>query len=281
MRAKNVENFDTDPDLTEKSADPESRIKGLLLRKMKQKRISFKEAGEKLSPPLQHNSLSAILTKDGTLSVDRLHQLCKILEIDPVELMMESLGHRPEHAYLLTSGQELVICKSTLHYKIAYTIYNAFRVMTRQEIEDRFFDQRIKVQKAVTDLLRVDAIVTKLPGMIESPFYQIPRMHFSPEYDELLSKLSQEYHSGAVSIMQNHEHLSKYVLTKYHLAYLTPEQMIQVRVELLRLQQMIWNFQQQNMAYPELKKLADPNFMALMTFFAPVNPASFVRNRIS
>ncbi len=282
MKSEVVEKLKTEPESTDLTAEltPEGRLKELVLARMKSRKITLREIAKQLTPPVSHGTLSTFLQSEASFSINRFQQFCKILEIDPIEAMMDAMGDRPQHAYLLTDAQEKVLCESTLHYKIAYTIYLSFRSISRQELSEKFPDHTTALNKVVVDLLKCEAIRALSDGSLESPFLQIPKMHFSPEYDRLLGQLAQDFHRSSATIQKNHEHLSKYVLTKFHPAYLTPEQMIHIRAELLRLQQMVWSFQQQNMSIPELRQLSSKNFMALLTFFAPMNAAGFIRDRI-
>lgn len=255
----------------------EKELSRHILRRLKEKKISLRRAAELIQPPLTASQIHHILSGKSPLSMERFYEFARILQMDPVDLMMEASGHRPTHAYLLSPEQEAFICMHPLNYKLAYTCFHSESPVTQERFHELFPESRHDIAKSLKKLVSKGILRCPTPEAYESPFEQIPKFHFTPDYEKLLARLAMECHQSAASIGNDYPHLAKYVLTKYHLAFLTPEQMVQVRAELVKLQEIIWSFQHQNQSNEDLAKLSERNFMALMTFFAPINPVSFVR----
>lgn len=259
------------------SHQAEKQLARHILRRLKDKKISLRKVAELLQPRVTASQVHHILSGKGPLSLERFFEFARILQVDPLDLMMESSGHPPSHAYLLTAEQESLLCESPLMYKLAYTCFHSKQSISYEKFCELFPESQGSVRSCLKKLVMNGVLKCARPNEYESPFDQIPKFHFRPEYDELVGKLAMDYHRNAAAIGLEHPDLAKFVLTKYHLAFLTPEQMVQVRSELLKLQEIIWNFQHQNQSNAELVDLSRDNFMALMTFFAPVNAASFAR----
>lgn len=271
-----MSNREYNPYLKPPEGTVEERACQFLRQIIKERKLKYGDLAKSLSPPLSESQLRNLLKGGSHLTLDRFFQLAKIMQVDPLELL-QSANPDPAFELPFSKSQEEFITEDPWHFKIMKAL--SFP-RTEQELKE-FFPDCPRMSEIVSEMLKREIILEEEGAYrVNASHFQVATVDFSEGFTEMLLKLTKEMHETTVNCERKRRDLIKYIRNMLICDYLTPEQMMSLRQQLLNVFKEFRRYVGRNRLDLQYQGIAKKNLVAMITLMAPLNSLRFLQGKV-